>query len=181
MSPGQVIAVVGPSGVGKDSVMAGLAAADPGLAPVRRTITRAAGLGDEAFDAVSAAEFDRRVAAGAFCLHWHAHGLCYGIPRDIPDRAAMGQAFLMNLSRTVLAEAHTLFTRFVVLRLSARPETLAARLTARGRETHSDIAARITHSGADIPAHIRVLDISNDGPLDQTVRTARAALDPERI
>ena len=38
---GRMIAVVGPSGVGKDSVMAGLLEARPALRRVRRVITRA--------------------------------------------------------------------------------------------------------------------------------------------
>ncbi|MFC6760861.1 hypothetical protein ACFQFQ_17395 [Sulfitobacter porphyrae] len=42
MSAGRFIAVVGPSGVGKDSVMAGMVARARDLVAVRRVITRAA-------------------------------------------------------------------------------------------------------------------------------------------
>ena len=52
-SGGRLIAVVGPSGVGKDSVMAGLHGAIPDLHLVRRVITRAPDLGGEDYDAVS--------------------------------------------------------------------------------------------------------------------------------
>ena len=53
MSRGRLIAVVGPSGVGKDSVMAGLVLRRAKLQLVRRMITRPANVGDEAFDAMT--------------------------------------------------------------------------------------------------------------------------------
>ncbi|MEO0703578.1 MAG: hypothetical protein AAFY80_15680 [Pseudomonadota bacterium] len=64
---GRLIGVVGPSGVGKDSVMAGLVEADPQLALVRRTITREPELGGEDYTPATQAAFDRLVAKGAFC------------------------------------------------------------------------------------------------------------------
>ena len=85
MTPGRLIAVVGPSGAGKDSVLAGIAAARPDMRLVRRTITRAPGLGGEDYDALSEAGFAARAEAGEFCLHWTAHGLRYGIPASVLD------------------------------------------------------------------------------------------------
>ena len=57
MTEGRLIAGVGPSGVGKDSVMQGVAEVMPQLHLVRRVITRAPGLGGEDYDAVSEAQF----------------------------------------------------------------------------------------------------------------------------
>ncbi len=57
MSLVPVIAVVGPSGVGKDSVMDALVARVPGIRRVRRVITRPEGEEGEAFDRVSVDEF----------------------------------------------------------------------------------------------------------------------------
>lgn len=71
-STGRMIAVVGPSGVGKDSVMAGIVAAMPDISLVRRIITRAPGLGGEQYDAVSVSEFEEMKAAGQFALDWGA-------------------------------------------------------------------------------------------------------------
>ena len=65
--------VVGPSGAGKDTLMAA-AAARPGVALVRRVITRPAAAGGEDFDGVTPAEFARRRAACDFALDWQAHG-----------------------------------------------------------------------------------------------------------
>ena len=84
MSRGRLIAVVGPSGVGKDSVMAGLVLRQAKLHLVRRMITRPANVGGEAFDAVTEQEFAQHVANQTFVLHWQAHGLRYGIPHKRP-------------------------------------------------------------------------------------------------
>ncbi|MFT6273559.1 MAG: ribose 1,5-bisphosphokinase, partial [Dinoroseobacter sp.] len=79
-SGGRLIAVVGPSGVGKDSVMAGIRSTMPSLHLVRRVITRTPDLGGEDYDALSVSQFEALVEDGAFAVHWGAHGLHYGIP-----------------------------------------------------------------------------------------------------
>lgn len=172
---GRVIGVVGPSGVGKDTVMAALAAAEPRLALLRRVITRPEALGGEPFEGVSEAEFAARRAAGAFVLDWQAHGLCYGIPRGWPA----GRDVLVNLSRAVLGQAGAAFgPGFMVLELTAAPEVLAARLAARGREDAASIAARLARQ-VTVPEGLAVLRLDNSGALDATVAAARAALYPD--
>ena len=83
MSQGRLVAVVGPSGVGKDSVMAALVEADPAWMLARRVITRPSEAGGEDFEGVSEEAFRARDAAGEFLLSWEAHGLHYGVPRAI--------------------------------------------------------------------------------------------------
>ena len=177
---GRLIGVVGPSGVGKDSVMAGLATAAPRFALVRRVITRAPEAGGEDYTPATPEEFERMVTAGAFCLHWQAHGLSYGIPAEVRDRVGQGADLLVNLSRRILTEANAAFPRFEVLSITAAPETLAARLAARGRETPADIRDRRARA-VDVPAGLTVHSVANDGPLAQTVATALALLQPERV
>ena len=72
MMIGRVIAVVGPSGVGKDCVMADLAQACPDLQIVHRAIALTSGLGAEDHLFVTVTEFFRVAEQGAFCLHWTA-------------------------------------------------------------------------------------------------------------
>ena len=91
MSAGRLIAVVGPSGVGKDTVIAGLCAARPGLHRVRRAITREADAGGEDFEALSLAAFEAAEAAGAYALSWRAHGLAYGIPSGVREVLGAGR------------------------------------------------------------------------------------------
>ena len=177
--PGRLIAVVGPSGVGKDSVMAGLIAARPGLTAIRRAITRAPEAGGEDCDPLTPDTYAARKAAGDFVLTWGAHGLFYAIPRAALAPLAQGQDLLANLSRTVLTEAAQAVPRLTVLHITASPETLAARLAARGRETESDIAARLSRETDPLPPGLDIVVVSNDGPLQQTVATGLAALYPE--
>ena len=180
MTGGRLIAVVGPSGVGKDSVMLGLHEAMPGLHLVRRVITRAPELGGEDYDAVTVPEFDAMVENGAFALHWGAHGLHYGIPVTVTDQLDQGTDCLVNLSRKVLAQAAEIFPRFMVLNITASDETLAQRLAARGRESKAEIAKRLAEARKPLPQGIKVVHVSNDGPLPQTVARAAALLQQER-
>lgn len=86
MSTGRVTAVVGPSGVGNDDMMAVLAEACPHFQVVRRAIARAAGLGGENCRFVTGAAFARHVDLGAFCLNWTAK-LCPSARRQRFARA----------------------------------------------------------------------------------------------
>lgn len=175
---GRLIAVVGPSGVGKDSVIAGLVMARPGLLAVRRVITRDADLGGEDFEAVTVAEFDDRARQGGFVLDWQAHGLRYGIPATVREDLAQGRDVLANLSRGVLGQAQARLNRVVALQITARAATLAARLGARGREAGADLAERLNRPAPALPAGLAVITLANDGALADTVAAALAALYP---
>jgi len=178
---GRFIAVVGPSGVGKDSVMAKLAEGRPDLFLARRAITRPSEAGGEDFDGISESIFWRLEAEGAFALSWAAHGLHYGIPIAVETALEDGRDVLANLSRGMLTEAKLRFERFEVLSLTASPQMLAARLRGRGRETEEEITARLARAERPLPDHIAAIKIDNSGPLEQTVAQAVAALYPERV
>ena len=180
MTHGRFIAVVGPSGVGKDSAMAGLVAARPGLILARRVITRAAELGGEDFDPVTEAQFMRARDRGDFVLHWGAHGLFYGIPVTVRAQVEAGQDVLANLSRGVLTQAQHKFACLIVLQLTASSEVLAGRLAGRGRETGPQIAARLARGTDQLPMGLNVVTVSNDGAMADTVACMLTALYPDR-
>ena len=179
MRPGRLIAVVGPSGVGKDSVMQALAAASARLVLARRVIDRPADAGGEDHVAATPEAFDALVAEGALALWWRAHGQRYGIPRAVREDLAEGRDVLANLSRAELGRAAEIFPRFRVLHLTATPATLRARLAARGREDAAGIEARLARPAPPLPPGLPVIEIANDGPLDRTVATALARLDDD--
>lgn len=177
---GRLIAVVGPSGVGKDSVMEGLAAHDSRLSLVRRVITRPSAAGGEDFDGVTEAVFADLRDQGTFALHWGAHGLYYGIPADIQADLAAGKDLLANLSRSVLLEAAQRFPGMKVLSITADREVLAQRLSARGRETSEEIAQRLERANYALPNGLNVIELDNSGALEDTIKRAASLLYPVR-
>jgi len=181
MSLAPVIAVVGPSGVGKDSVMEALEARGAGIQRVRRVITRPEGEEGEDFDRASVEVFEQLVLDGAFALHWPAHGLFYGVPIEIEYQRREAQAVLVNLSRAVLLQAQDVFGDLVVISLTADAGVLAQRLSARGREGLDEQARRLGRARAPLPEGLnRVIEIDNSGSLDATVDMILRQLQPER-
>jgi ribose 1,5-bisphosphokinase len=175
---GRFIAVVGASGVGKDSVMAALAAANPQISLARRVITRPSSAGGEDFEGIGETDFIARGGAGEFALSWSAHGLHYGIPDAVEAALLAGRDVLANLSRSVLPQAQARFEACEVLHLTAARNILAERLVVRGRESIEEITQRLDRSARPLPRGMRVHQIDNSGALDLTVKAAMAALYP---
>lgn len=178
---GRVVGVVGPSGAGKDSVMQGLAKFDSNYRTVRRVITRASELGGEDYEPVDLAEFKARETNGAFCLSWGAHGLHYGIPNSVRSDVVDGAQLLVNLSRSVLLKAHEVLPNFIVLNITASPQTLQKRLAARGRESHEDIMARLARTVPLPEDRLHVVTISNNSALEEAITAAHEALSAKTI
>jgi ribose 1,5-bisphosphokinase len=176
MSAGRLIAVVGPSGVGKDSLMTGIHAADPRYHLVRRAITRVQDAGGENHLSMTPEDFALAAARRAFCLSWSAHGLHYGIPAGVLDSVRGGTDCIVNLSRGALADAAQIFSDLVVLHVTASVDVLERRLIRRGRESPMEIEKRLCQASPVLPAALTVIDIRNDGPLQDSVGLALHAL-----
>lgn len=167
---GLLVAVVGPSGAGKDTLIDIVRqhyADRPGLHVVRRVITRPAEAGGEPHQPATEAEFEALRAAGAFACYWRAHGLLYGIPAEARTLTARGEIVIANGSRSALVHFRNAFPRLKVLNISARPEILAERLAARGRETREDILARLSRSSLAVDGDFDVETIDNSGSLEE--------------
>lgn len=180
MTGGRLIAVVGPSGAGKDSVMRGIARAAPIIRPVQRTITRPPGMGGETYASATPEAFRARVANGDFCLHWQVHGLLYGIPAGVLADVQGGAQRMANLSRTALTDAVAIFPSLLVLHVTASRETLDRRLRERGRETDDSITARLARPAPRLPDGLACRTVLNDGALSETVDAALDLLDVPR-
>jgi ribose 1,5-bisphosphokinase len=181
---GRLVAVVGPSGAGKDTLIEAARAARPDLIVVRRVITRDAGAGGEDYEAATPADFARRRAKGEFALWWEAHGLSYGIPDHYLSDVRLGRTVLFNGSRqalpAALSAAAAAASDLTVILVTAPVDVLAARLAARGRESLQDIARRIDRAGFDMPPGVTWHDVVNDGPIRASVAAFLAALQADR-
>jgi ribose 1,5-bisphosphokinase len=165
-----LILVVGPSGAGKDTLLAAARKTlqhDDRFHFARRVITRPADAGGEDHEAITEQEF----VARNFALQWQAHGLRYGIPTEVID---IREVVVANVSRTVVADAAEQFS-VRVIEVTAPPAVLAARLAARGREDESDAAARLARS-VTLPRHVLIETVTNDGPLSDGLARFLAAL-----
>lgn len=170
-----IFAVVGPSGAGKDTLLSGALACRPDLHLVRRVITRPSEAGGEDFEGVTDAEFQTRLAQGAFALTWDAHGLRYGIPHDQITRP---NDVVFNGSRAALPQAVRVFPNLRVILVTAPDAVLAARLAARGRESVGDIAARLSRATFTLPHGIAATTVVNDASPIEGIARLLAALQP---
>ncbi|MBI1338925.1 phosphonate metabolism protein/1,5-bisphosphokinase (PRPP-forming) PhnN [bacterium] len=172
MTRGVLVLVVGPSGVGKDTLIDGARAAlagDERFLFARRVITRPADAGGEDHEPASTDAFDRRKSAGGFLLSWRAHGLGYGVPAELSRELEAGRCVVVNVSRTVIDDARRRLQPVRVISISASAESLAARLVDRGRETPTEIAVRTERAGAISVEGGDVERIANDGAIEAGV------------
>jgi ribose 1,5-bisphosphokinase len=169
MSMGVLVAVVGPSGVGKDTLLGHAKAAlagEDGFVFVRRLVTR----GENAFedhDTLDEAAFAHGVETGQFAVCWRAHGLGYALPIDTLDAVEGGAVVICNFSRGAIDAARERFPQVRVVAISAPDAVLAARLAARGRESDDGIAARLAREAICASEIQPDLNIVNDRPIDQ--------------
>ena len=185
---GRLIYVMGASGAGKDSLL-GYARERIGAAAIlfaHRYITRPADAGGENHIALTPDEFAWRQAKGLFALQWDSHGLQYGIGNEIQRWLELGAGVVVNGSRAHLPKALQRYPGLAVVVIEARPEVLARRLAARGRESAAAIEARLARQPAfELTAQVRHTRIDNSGTLEQggeaflAALRAHAALDTE--
>ena len=145
IGPGRLVLVVGPSGAGKDTLIAGARMAFSGdLAIVfpRRVVTRAAGEFED-HDSLSEDAFGSGVENGTFALWWRAHSLGYGIPHTINDDLRAGCTVVCNVSRAIVPTARTRYSHAVAVLVTAPPDVLRARLSNRSRPSDHSLADRI--------------------------------------
>jgi ribose 1,5-bisphosphokinase len=156
IGPGRLVLVVGPSGVGKDTLL-GLARAaclnDERIVFPRRVVTREASSFEDN-EQISLDAFRLARSQGEFAIHWEAHGHCYALPRAIDDELRAGRTVVANVSRTVLEAMRRAYVDVVVVSITAPPEILAERLAARARSSDGQIENRLRRavdSGAAAP------------------------------
>lgn len=164
---GRLVLVVGPSGAGKDTLIAmarTALASDPRYVFARRVVTRPAVAALEDHDSVNEEAFAARETEGGFALSWRANGLSYGLPAELVHELAAGRVVVANVSRAAVAAAHERFADAAVILVDAKRDVRAARLRQRGREDRGQIADRLQRE-VDTPLS-QAIRIDNSGRIE---------------
>lgn len=171
IGPGRLVLVVGPSGAGKDTIIAGAKEACAGRTNIvfpRRIVTRAAS-GAEDHDTLADSAFEQAVRDGGFAFWWQAHKLKYGIPRSVDDAIRAGRTVICNVSRAIVDEMRASYENVHVVLVTAPADILAARLADRARHSDGPLDQRIKRN--DIFTDLRAdHTISNAGAPDDAIR-----------
>lgn len=166
---GRLIYIMGPSGSGKDALMRAARARMPEDAPVlfaHRYITRPADSGGENHIALSPDEFELRLHHDFFALHWQSHGLAYAIGREMDLWLECGCAVVVNGSRAALPQALRHFPELLPVLIDAPEAVLRERLLARGRESATQVEARLARGRMAVPELPNMVRFDNTGPLE---------------
>lgn len=170
--PGCLVLVVGPSGVGKDSLLFGAHNAlgqDSKFHFPKRYITRPTHPGGEPHIALSDRTMSHHIDMGDMALHWKAHNCRYAIKQEDLYPLTLGRHVIINVSRTIVEEARSRFPRVSIVQITAPQDVLADRLRQRGRESEDAIQKRIQRAMAYKIAGDDVLSIDNSGDLRDSI------------
>jgi ribose 1,5-bisphosphokinase len=170
IGPGHLVLIVGPSGAGKDSVIARarlIAGCDVHF-PLRIVTRRSDPTEETQF--VSLEDFERMEAVGALALSWRAHGLAYGLPISIDPEIESGRTVVANVSRAIIAAARRRYRHCNVVLITVDAETRARRLAERGRETDEERSQRLARETSAAGDFKPDLTIENDGALEQAAQ-----------
>jgi ribose 1,5-bisphosphokinase len=161
IGPGRLILVVGPSGAGKDTLLALAKAAcaeECNIVFPRRVVTREASSSEDN-EQLSPEAFREGLARGDFAMHWEAHGHCYALPHSVQDDIRAGRTVVVNVSRMVVDALRRAYADVVVVSVTAPPQVLAERLAMRARGSDGRIEKRLQRAVDDAVPDITILNV----------------------
>ncbi|MFX1567634.1 MAG: hypothetical protein ACFFCV_04615 [Promethearchaeota archaeon] len=165
--PGVLFLIIGNSGSGKDSIINGVVQKFPShlkqiYAP-KRFITRKPSETEQNIS-ISTREFRILEEEGNFALSWHIYGLDYGVPIEIEKYLANDHLVIINVSRTIVAEAKGKYKNVKVIFIKVPFEISYQRIKDRKRETEDLMKERIERArmNQNFPEADFVLDNSGD-------------------
>jgi ribose 1,5-bisphosphokinase len=166
MKAGRLYYVMGPSGAGKDSVLGWVRenGRSHGVVCAHRYITLPAQAAGEDHVALSPVEFELRERRGLFALTWQAHGLRYGLGKEIEHWLRQGVDVLVNGSREVFPLAQARFSDVVPVLITASRQSIARRLLASGPETPEQVEKRLARNGQYVVAEPMLTIVNESSP-----------------
>lgn len=170
---GAFVGVVGPSGAGKDSVMAGAKALlryQPSIIFPQRIVTRAPDAAEDNVE-ISPRKFDLVNASGGFALAWMAHNLSYAVPVEVDADITQGRIVVVNVSRSVVPALRRRYMRGFVVFIDAPAHVRRERILKRGREEPVAVDERLAREVASFLSTDADILIDNSGSVDDAART----------
>ncbi|TET01923.1 MAG: phosphonate metabolism protein/1,5-bisphosphokinase (PRPP-forming) PhnN [Promethearchaeota archaeon] len=144
--PGLLVLVVGNSGSGKDSIISGVVKRFPSdlkeIHLTQRYITRPASETEDNI-AITPEIFKEMSLQKKFAFEWHIYDLDYGVPIDIDDWLKKGHPVLVNVSRTIVKKARSIYRKILVVFIKVPFEITFQRIKERDRESGKQLQQRI--------------------------------------
>jgi guanylate kinase len=182
-----LLVITGPSGVGKDTIVARLKERHPDYFVVVTATTRPrreSEVHGVDYLFIDRDEYDRMLAAGELLEHAEVYGQGYGVPRA-PVRAALaeGRDVLLRIDPQGAATVGRLVPGAV--RIFVAPPNLAeleSRLRARKTESPEALARRLASARSEMEraGEFEYFVVNADGQLDRTVCQIAAIMTAER-
>jgi len=161
IGPGRLVLVVGPSGSGKDTLIAAVRQqVGTDVVFPRRVVTRPASAHED-HDSLSEEDFLRAAGQGAFALTWHAHGLRYGVPASIDADLCAARTVVCNVSRAIVPAARAKYVLVTVVLITAPADVLISRLSARRRPSDGALAGRLARPAATIAPDVVIENVGS--------------------
>ena len=144
--PGKLVLVVGNSGSGKDSIISGVVERFPSnlkkIHLTRRYITRPPSETENNIS-ITPQIFKEMSLQKKFSLEWHIYDLDYGVPIDIDDWLKRGHLVIVNVSRTIVKKARSIYHNILVVFISVPFNITLKRVKERARESGKLLQNRI--------------------------------------
>ncbi|MGS0743715.1 phosphonate metabolism protein/1,5-bisphosphokinase (PRPP-forming) PhnN [Glaciimonas sp. GG7] len=169
---GRLFFVVGPSGVGKDTLLQWVQPRLPesaGIVFAQRSVTRAAHA-SEAHESMTRDDFFQAAEMDEFSMAWQANDTHYGIRRGVEATLKAGCDVIVNGSRQYIPQLRALFPQAQIIWISADAQLIRQRIEKRQRETGAALESRLLRSAEFSPEETidgdGMMHIDNSGPIE---------------
>ncbi len=180
-SPGKLIVLTGPSGVGKGTILRSLLQRHPEIHYSVSMTTRSPRPGEidgQHYYFTNRSQFEKMVANGEF-LEWAEFaGNYYGTPRQrVEDQIRQGKLVVLEIELEGARQIHASFPNaFRIFILPPSLDELEQRLRGRGQDSEEAITRRLQHAQAEIDAANEFdIQIVNDD-VEKSLNKLEAAL-----
>ena len=144
--PGILVLVVGNSGSGKDSIISEVVKRFPSnlkeIHLTQRYIIRPTSETEDNV-VITPEIFKEMSLQKKFSLEWHIYDLDYGVPIDIDDWLKKGHPVIVNVSRTIVKKARSIYRNILVVFISVPFDITLKRVKERARESGKLLQDRI--------------------------------------